>query len=98
MAAYIVFMREKMKDPESFGKYMEAVPSTLEGHPVKPLAIYGHMKMLEGAPLEGAVIAEFKDWDSAMAWYNSPAYKAAREFRYKAGDYRVFITEGLPHG
>jgi uncharacterized protein (DUF1330 family) len=95
MAAYIVFMREKMRDPASFGKYMEAVPPTLEGHPVKPLAIYGHMQMLEGAPLEGAVIAEFKDWDSAMAWYNSPEYKAAREFRYKAGDYRVFITEGL---
>jgi uncharacterized protein (DUF1330 family) len=98
VAAYIVFMREKMRDPESFGRYMEAVPPTLAGHPVKPLAIYGHMQMLEGAPLEGAVIAEFKDWDSAMAWYNSPAYREAREFRFKAGDYRVFITEGLPPG
>ena len=95
MAAYIVFMREKMRDPASFSKYMDAVPPTLEGHPGKPLAVYGHMQMLEGAPLEGAVIAEFPDWKSAMAWYNSPAYKEAREFRYKAGDYRVFITEGL---
>jgi uncharacterized protein (DUF1330 family) len=93
--AYIVFMREKMRDPKSFGQYMEAVPGTLENHPVKPLAIYGRMQMLEGAPLEGAVIAEFADWDAAMTWYNSPAYREAREFRFKAGDYRVFITEGL---
>ena len=95
MAAYIVFMREKMKDPASFGKYMEAVPPTLEGHPVKPLAIYGHMQMLEGAPLEGAVIAEFKDWDSAMAWYNSPAYQDALQHRLKGADYRVILAQGL---
>lgn len=96
MAAYIVFMREKMRDPESFGRYMEAVPPTLEGHPVRPLAIYGRMQMLEGAPLEGAVIAEFADWDAAMKWYQSPAYREAREHRFKAGDYRVFVLEGLP--
>ena len=34
MAAYIVFMREKLRDPAAFGAYMEAVPPTLEGHPV----------------------------------------------------------------
>ena len=96
MAAYIVFMREQMRDPESFGRYMEAVPPTLAGHPVRPLAIYGRMQMLEGAPLEGAVIAEFADWDAAMAWYHSPEYTQARELRFKAGDYRVFIIEGLP--
>lgn len=95
MPAYIVFMREKMRDPQSFERYMEAVPPTLAGHPVRPLAIYGRMQMLEGAPIEGAVIAEFADWDAAMAWYNSPAYKEVREHRFRAGDYRVFILEGL---
>jgi uncharacterized protein (DUF1330 family) len=33
--------------------------------------------------------------EAARAWYNSPAYTAARQHRFKAGDYRVFLTEGL---
>lgn len=95
MAAYIVFMRDQMHDTAEFGKYMEAVPATLEGHPVKPLTIYGQFEMLEGAPIEGAVIAEFPTMEAARAWYNSPAYTAARKHRYRAGDYRVFLIEGL---
>ena len=95
MAAYIVFMREKLRDPAAFGAYMEAVPPTLEGHPVRPLALYGRIDTLEGPALEGAVIAEFPDWEAAMSWYNSPAYTEARAIRFKAGEYRVFITEGL---
>lgn len=95
MAAYIVFMREKMKDMTSFEQYMEAVPPTLAGHPVRPIALYGRLQMLEGEPIEGAVIAEFADWDAAMKWYNSDEYQEARKHRLKAGDYRVFITEGL---
>jgi len=95
MAAYIVFMREEMRDTAEFSRYMEAVPATLDGHPVKPLALYGSLQMLEGKPIEGAVIAEFPDMSSAMAWYNSPGYQAAVQHRWKAGSYRVFVTEGL---
>ena len=95
MAAYIVFMRDEMKDPAEFGRYMDAVPKTLEGHPVKPLAIYGKLQMLEGPAIEGAVIAEFPDPTAALAWYHSPAYQQAVQHRWKAGTYRVFMTEGL---
>lgn len=95
MAAYIVFMRDRMKDPAEFERYMAAVPATLEGHPVRPLAIYGRIEQLEGAPIEGAVIAEFDTYEAALAWYHSPAYQQAVQHRFKAGDYRVFITQGL---
>jgi uncharacterized protein (DUF1330 family) len=95
MAAYIVFMRDRMRDKAEFGKYMEAVPPTLEGHPVRPLALYGAIRTLEGPQIEGAVIAEFPSMEEALAWYNSPAYQQAVQHRYKAGDYRVFLTEGL---
>jgi uncharacterized protein (DUF1330 family) len=95
MAAYIVFMRDRMRDKAEFGKYMDAVPPTLEGHPVRPLALYGAIQTLEGPQIEGAVIAEFPTMDAALAWYNSPAYQQARLHRFKAGDYRVFLTEGL---
>ena len=95
MAAYIVFMRDRMRDTKEFATYMEAVPPTLEGHPVKPLALYGAIETLEGPPIEGAAIVEFPTLDEARAWYKSPAYQAAVLHRFKAGDYRVFMTEGL---
>ncbi len=95
MAAYIVFMRDRMRDTKEFATYMEAVPPTLEGHPVKPLALYGAIETLEGPPIEGAVIVEFPSLEEARAWYQSPSYQAAVQHRFKAGDYRVFMTEGL---
>ena len=95
MAAYIIFMRDRMRDTAEFAKYMEAVPATLEGHPVKPLALYGTLEMLEGKPIEGAVVAEFPTIEAARAWYQSPAYQEAARHRHKAGDYRVFLIEGL---
>ena len=49
----------------------------------------------DGEPFEGVVIAEFPTREAALAWYNSADYQAARQHRLKAGDYRVFITEGL---
>jgi uncharacterized protein (DUF1330 family) len=95
MAAYIVFMRDRMRDTAEFGKYMEAVPATLEGHPVRPLTVYGQIDTLEGPPIEGAVIAEFPTMAAARAWYQSPAYTEAMQHRHRAGDYRVFLIEGL---
>lgn len=95
MPAYMVFMRDRMKDPAEFEKYMAAVPGTLEGHPVRPLAIYGKLEMLEGPPIEGAVIAEFESYEAALAWYRSPAYQQAVQHRFKGGDYRVFVLQGL---
>jgi uncharacterized protein (DUF1330 family) len=95
MAAYIVFMRDRMNDPAEFEKYMAAVPPTFAGHVVKPLSVYGKLETLEGPPIEGAVIAEFESYEAALAWYRSPAYQAAVQHRYKAGDYRVFILQGM---
>ena len=51
--------------------------------------------MLEGTPIEGAVVAEFPTMEAARAWYQSPAYQEAVRHRHKAGDYRVFLIEGL---
>lgn len=95
MAAYIVFMRDRMRDPAEMATYMTKVPPTLEGHAAKPLALYGKIETLEGPAIEGAVLVEFPTYSQALAWYRSPAYQEAVQHRFKAADYRVFITEGL---
>jgi uncharacterized protein (DUF1330 family) len=95
MAAYIVFMRERLRDKAEFDTYSGLAGATLAGHTVKPHVAYNKCETLEGAPIEGAVILEFPTMEAAKAWYDSPAYTAAREHRFKGADYRAFITETL---
>ncbi len=44
------------------------------GHPLKLLAPYGKIDLVEGERPEGAVIIEFPDMAAARAWYDSPAF------------------------
>ncbi len=69
--------------------------SAAEGHPLKPLALYGKFEVLEGPAIEGAVILEFPTVAAAKTYYNSPAYQDAVKHRFLGADYRVFIVEGL---
>jgi len=50
--------------------------------------------VLEGPATEGVAILRFPDMDAARAWYNSPAYKEAREHRFKGSEHRVLLVEG----
>ena len=95
MAAYIVFTREKMRNPEEYERYKEMGRADLQGHPAKPLALYGKYEVLEGPAIEGAVILEFPTVEAAKTYYNSPAYQDAVKHRFLGADYRVFIIEGL---
>ena len=96
MAAYAIFIREKLRDPQTIEAYNAKAGPSLEGHPGKILAAYGGIEALEGAAAEGVVLLEFPDMRAAKAWYDGPAYRAAREIRFRAADYRVLFFEGCP--
>ena len=95
MAAYAIFIREKLRDPEVIEVYNSKAGPSLGGHPAKVLAAYGAIQTLEGAPSEGVVLLEFPTMAAAKAWYDGPAYREAREHRFKGADYRVLFFEGL---
>jgi uncharacterized protein (DUF1330 family) len=95
MVAYVVFTREKMRDPEEYERYREKARPAAKGHPLKPLALYGKYETLEGPAIEGAVVLEFPTVEAAKTYYNSPAYQDAVKHRFLGADYRVFIVEGL---
>lgn len=95
MVAYVIFTRERTRDPESLATYSKQAGATLAGHEVKPLVAYGKFEVLEGAPIEGAVVLQFPTMEAAKAWYDSPAYRAAREHRFKGSDYRAVIVQGV---
>jgi uncharacterized protein (DUF1330 family) len=95
MSAYVILMREKIKDPAELDIYREKAVAAREGHNMKALARYSKVETLEGAPVEGVVIIEFPTFAEAKAWYDSPAYKAARKHRFLGADYRALIVEGV---
>ena len=95
MSAYIIFMRECTRDQSELEIYSNKAPATMAGHPVTPLAVYGRQEVLEGAEVEGVAILEFPSFDKAKAWYNSRAYREAREHRFRGADYHAIIVESL---
>ena len=95
MPAYAIFIRDSTRDPKELETYSRVAPATLAGHPVTPRVAYGRHEVLEGPPIEGAVVLEFPTFEAARAWYDSPAYREAREHRFKSASYRAFIVQGV---
>lgn len=95
MTAYVVMIREKMRDEAAFAKYAKAAGAARGDHGLQAKAFYGAHETWEGAAAEGVVILAFPDREKAQAWYDSPAYAEARAHRFAAADYRVLIVDGL---
>jgi uncharacterized protein (DUF1330 family) len=95
MAAYAIFIRDSTRDPKELDTYSKVAPATLSGHPVTLRVAYGRHEVLEGPEIEGAVVLEFPTFEAAKEWYNSAAYREAREHRFKGANYRAFIVQGV---
>lgn len=95
MAAYIILIREKLRDEEAMARYAKAAGDARGDHKITPLAFYGKHEVTEGAAADGVVILSFPTMGEAKAWYESPAYKEARAHRFQAADYRVIFVEGV---
>lgn len=96
MPAYVIFIRDRITDPAEMETYASLAREARGDHPIKALAFYGPSEALEGPPVDGVVVIEFPDMAAAHAWYDSPAYQAAKAHRLKGADYRVVLVEGLP--
>ena len=94
MSAYVIFIRDKTTDPAELELYRQTAPAARTGHYISRVAFYGTLDVLEGPATEGVAILRFPDMDAARAWYNSPAYKEAREHRFKGSEHRVLLVEG----
>jgi uncharacterized protein (DUF1330 family) len=95
MTAYVVFIRERMRNRTEYEVYREKSRPVNASHTLKPLALYGQHEVLEGPAIEGAVILEFPSIEAAKAYYHSDAYQDAARHRFLGADYSAFIVEGL---
>ncbi|WP_091740960.1 DUF1330 domain-containing protein [Phenylobacterium immobile] len=94
MSAYIIAIRDETTDAEGMAAYSAAVGAARRPD-MKALAANGRVEALEGAPAEGVVLLEFPTFEDAKAWYDSPAYQAAREHRLGAATFRFLLIQGL---
>lgn len=95
MAAYVVFVRDRITDPTEFAAYRQKAGAARGDHPLKRVVFDGKLEVLEGEPTDGVVILEFPDMAAAHAWYDSPAYQEAKAHRLKGSDHRVLLVQGL---
>lgn len=93
MTAYVVIVRKETRDPSKFAKYFELAPlAPADG--VKFVAKNSEFEVLEGSPIETAVILSFPDMAAARKWYRSDEYQAAVVHRLAGADYFTLLIDG----
>jgi uncharacterized protein (DUF1330 family) len=97
MAAYMVCTMQ-IHDPETYRKYSDHTPKTLEKYGGRFLTRGDQVTTAEGEPFDQRmVILEFPDRASAEAWYNDPEYQRLAQFRRAAATGgRMILQEGRP--
>lgn len=96
MSAYVILIRNSIADQRALDTYASMARKARGAEPPTPLAYYGDAVALEGPPVDGVVILAFKDIAAAKAWYESPAYQAAKVHRLQGADCRVILADGVP--
>jgi uncharacterized protein (DUF1330 family) len=95
MTAYIVFERDTTEDQQTLDRYAAHADSTFEGHDVTALVDYGPHEVLEGPAIEGVVVLQFPDRESAKKWYFSDAYQKVAQDRFRGATYRAVLVDGV---
>jgi uncharacterized protein (DUF1330 family) len=95
VAAFVIFIRERLRAADVFQAYATEARASVSGHDPRLLAFNGKCLTLEGPETQAVFVLQFSTVEAAMAWYDSPAYVAAREKRHLSADYRILIAEGI---
>ncbi len=93
--AYVIVDMDVI-DPDQYAKYRELAGPAVESAGGRYLARGGTTVVLEGERVPNrTVLLEFPNLESAQAWYDSPAYAAARQVREGACTASFIAVEGL---
>ena len=95
MAAYLI-ADLTITDPETFKRYQQAVPATVEKHGGRYLVRGGEHETLEGdwRP-DRLVVLEFPNMTTLKKWYNSEDYRKIIGLRTAASTGTVVVVEGM---
>lgn len=94
MSAYIIFIRDEMKNQAEYDNYLQLGVPTLAPFGGEILVANGAHEALEGPDFDGSVVLRFPDMASARAWYESPEYEQFKTIRLGATAGRAVLLEG----
>ena len=78
MVAYVIFIKERTHNQGELDVYKEMAPAALAGHPITFRIAHGHKEVVKGRDFEDMMMLEFPTFRETRAWYDSPAYQAAK--------------------
>jgi uncharacterized protein (DUF1330 family) len=93
MVAYVIGEAEILK-PEEMGNYGAMVAAAVDKFGGRYLARGSVPEVLEGAPGHKFLLIEFRDKQTAQAWFASPEYAAAKKLRIGKTNLRLLLIEG----
>jgi len=70
-----------INDPQAYQHYRAANAAAFEKYGARFLVRGGPQTIVEGGANPRTVVIEFKDFETALACYNSPEYAAAKALR-----------------
>ena len=90
-----VIGRAKVSDATKWASYAAKSSEVMKIYGGTPIVRGGQMTVGEGEGRARNVVIEFKDFESAKAYVNSPEYAAARKEREGAGEIDIVVVEGV---
>jgi uncharacterized protein (DUF1330 family) len=86
--------RVDVNDPEGYKGYMTANAEPFRKFGAKFVVRGGRFEAPEGKARSRNVVLEFKDYETALACYNSPEYAKAIALRKPYSEAEIIIIEG----
>ncbi|MEO8164661.1 MAG: DUF1330 domain-containing protein [Betaproteobacteria bacterium] len=83
-----------VNDPEAYKAYVAANGQAFSKYGARFLVRGGRFECKEGTCRARSVVLEFKDYETALACYNSPEYAQAMQHRLNASVGDVIVIEG----
>jgi uncharacterized protein (DUF1330 family) len=93
MPGYVI-MDAEVTDPAGYEEFKRLAAAAIADHGGRYLVRGGALETLEGDWHSRLVLLEFDSLETALAFYNSDAYQAARDIRLKTATARVAAVEG----
>ena len=88
-------VRVSVQNSEEYPEYLQAARPAFEKYGARFHVRGGRYLAPEGVARDRNVVVEFKDFDTAVACYDSPEYSAARCIRQANADADFLIVEGV---
>ncbi|MEM6462459.1 MAG: DUF1330 domain-containing protein [Pseudomonadota bacterium] len=87
-------VRVSVRNAEDYPQYLAAAKPAFDKFGASFLVRGGRYTAPEGVARDRNVVVEFRDYDTALACYQSPEYSAARKIRMANAEADFLVVEG----